>query len=71
MGGSPAWGFGEGLTTSHSKKPDCYKMLHRALDLGPVAGSCEQGNEPLGSIKGRELLDKLGAHQLLTKDSAP
>jgi hypothetical protein len=24
---------------------------------GPVAGSCEHGNEPSGSIKGREFLD--------------
>jgi hypothetical protein len=23
---------------------------------GPVAGSCEHGNEPLGSIKGEEFL---------------
>jgi hypothetical protein len=24
---------------------------------GPVAGSCEHGNEPLGYIKGKEFLD--------------
>jgi hypothetical protein len=24
---------------------------------GPVAGSCEHGNEPLGSIKGGEFLE--------------
>jgi hypothetical protein len=24
---------------------------------GPVAGSCEYGNEPSGSVKGREFLD--------------
>jgi hypothetical protein len=24
---------------------------------GPVAGSCEHGNEPLGSTKGGEFLD--------------
>jgi len=24
---------------------------------GPVAGSCEHGNEPSGFIKGREFLD--------------
>jgi hypothetical protein len=24
-----------------------------------VAGSCEHGNEPLGSLKGREFLDEL------------
>jgi hypothetical protein len=26
---------------------------------GPVAGYCEYGNEPLGSIKGGQFLDKL------------
>jgi len=26
------------------------------LMMGPVAGCCEYGNEPSGSIKGRELL---------------
>jgi hypothetical protein len=26
-------------------------------EWGPVAGSCEHGNEPSGSIKGREFLD--------------
>jgi hypothetical protein len=25
--------------------------------LGPVAGSCEDGNEPSGTIKGVEFLD--------------
>jgi len=28
-------------------------------EQGPVAGSCEQGNKPLGSIKGREFLKKM------------
>jgi hypothetical protein len=27
------------------------------LRLGPVAGSCEHGNEPSGSIKGGAFLD--------------
>jgi len=27
------------------------------IELGQVAGSCECGNEPLGSIKCREFLD--------------
>jgi hypothetical protein len=27
------------------------------LRMGPVAGSCEHGNEPSGSIKGGEFLD--------------
>jgi hypothetical protein len=26
---------------------------------GPVVGSCEHGNEPLGSIKGVEFIDRL------------
>jgi hypothetical protein len=29
------------------------------LGSGPLAGSCELGNEPLGSIKGREFFDYL------------
>jgi hypothetical protein len=36
-----------------------------------VAGSCEGGNEPPGSIKGGEFLDLLRDCQLLKKDSAP
>jgi hypothetical protein len=36
-----------------------------------VAGSCEHGNEPFGSIKGRELLDQLSNYQSLRKDSVP
>jgi hypothetical protein len=35
-----------------------------------VVGRCEHGNEPLGSIKGGEFLDKLSDYQLLKKDSA-
>jgi hypothetical protein len=29
---------------------------------GPAAGSCEHGNEPSGSIKGREFLDYLNEY---------
>jgi hypothetical protein len=50
----PSLGIGEGLTTAHRKKPDCYEILHRASEL---RGSFERGNEPSGSIKGREFLD--------------
>jgi hypothetical protein len=32
-GGPSAWGLGEGLTTPHHKKPACYEMLHRVLEL--------------------------------------
>jgi hypothetical protein len=38
---------------------------------GPVAGSCEYGNEPSGSIKGGEFLDWLSDYELLKMDSAP
>jgi hypothetical protein len=40
---------------AHCKKPGHYEMLLRALEL---AGCCEHGNEPLGSIKGRKFLDQ-------------
>jgi hypothetical protein len=33
--------------------------IHLAQDRGPVAGSCEHGNEPSVSIKGGEFLDWL------------
>jgi hypothetical protein len=36
-----------------------------------VADSCEHGNDPSGSIKGREFLDQTSDYQLLNKDSAP
>jgi len=42
-------------------------MGRRGLDscgsgYRPVVGSCKQGNKCSGSIKGRELLDKLNAY---------
>jgi hypothetical protein len=36
-----------------------------------VAGSCEHGNKPSGSIKGGEFLDFLSDCQLPKKDSVP
>jgi hypothetical protein len=36
-----------------------------------VAGRCEHGNEPSGSIKGEELLDQLSDSYLLKKEYAP
>ena len=50
-------------------------MLGYGLDRagsgqGQVAGTCEFGNEPSGSIKCGEFLDQLQAGQLLKKDSA-
>jgi len=53
-GGPPAWGLGEGLKTPHRKNPACYEILHRHLTF---AGSCGQGYEHSGSIKGEEFLD--------------
>jgi hypothetical protein len=35
---------------------------------GPVAGSCEHGNEPSRSINCGEFVDQLNACQLLKKD---
>jgi hypothetical protein len=35
-----------------------------------VAGSCEHGNEPSGSIKVGEFLDYLSNYQLLNRDCA-
>jgi len=49
------WALGKGLTTPHRKrKTACYEMLHMASEL---AGSCEHGNEPSGSIKDGKYLD--------------
>jgi hypothetical protein len=36
-----------------------------------VKGSCEHGNEPSGSIKGGEFLDRLSDHKIRKKDCAP
>jgi hypothetical protein len=33
-----------------------------------VAGSCEHGNEPSGSIRGEEVLDRMSNYQVLKKD---
>jgi hypothetical protein len=40
-------------------------------EQGQMIVSCEQRNEPLGSIKGGEFLNLLNDYQLLKKDSAP
>ena len=50
-------------------------MLGYGLDKagsgwGQVAGTCECGNEPSGSIKFGEFLDQLQTGQLLEKDCA-
>jgi len=49
---------------------DSVDWMHLAEDGGPVVGSCEHCNEPLGSMKGRKFLDLLSDYWLL-KDSAP
>jgi hypothetical protein len=41
------------------------------LKIGSVAGCCEDGNEPSGSIIGGEFIDYLNDYYLLKKDSAP
>jgi hypothetical protein len=38
------------------------------LRIDPMAGSCERGNEPAGSVKGGEFLDCLSDWWLLKKD---
>jgi hypothetical protein len=50
-----AWGLGEGLQVL-TVKTFSYEILHRASEF---AGPYEHGNEPSGSIKGRELLDQM------------
>jgi len=46
------WELGRGPTTHH-ERPVCYEYFHRASGL---AGFCEDGNKPSGSIKD-EFLD--------------
>jgi len=41
------------------------------MDWIDLAGSCECGNKPLGSIKRRDFLDLLTNCQLLKSDSVP
>jgi hypothetical protein len=41
------------------------------LRIGPLASSCEHGNEPSGPIKCVKFLDYLSDCYLLQKDSAP
>jgi hypothetical protein len=36
-----------------------------------VVDFCENGKEPLGSIKDQEFIDKLSDYQCIKKDSAP
>ena len=47
-----------------------YGLGRAGLKQGQVAGTCECGNEPSGSVKRGELLGYLRTGQLLKKDSA-
>jgi len=49
-------GFGETLPTLRRKRPAYFGMLPRASELMDF---CEDGNEPSGSIRGREFLEYL------------
>jgi hypothetical protein len=51
-------------------------MVSCGLDIsgsgqGPVAGCCEHGDEPSGSVKGAIFLDQLSDCQVLKEDIAP
>jgi hypothetical protein len=48
-----------------------YGLDRSVSGKGPVEESCERGNEPAGSIKYGEVLEKLHNWQLLKKGSAP
>jgi hypothetical protein len=49
-------------------KMDHKKIGCECVDWILVAGSCEHGNEPMGSAKDRKFLDKLSKYQLLKRD---
>jgi hypothetical protein len=55
--GPVAWGLGKGLTTHRHKRSASYGMLRAGPWKRPAAGSCEQGDEPSGSVKGGVFLD--------------
>ena len=48
-----------------------YGLDRAGSGYGQVAGTCECGDEPSGSIKCREFLDYLITGYLLKKDSTP
>jgi hypothetical protein len=55
----------EELTTPQLKKiePAIYEMLQSASEIFAI--SCKHGNETLGFIKGREIIDSLSRRTLL------
>jgi len=46
-------------------------LLSLVCYIIPTVGSCQHGDEPSGSVQGREFLDQLSAYWLLKEDSAP
>jgi hypothetical protein len=48
-----------------------YGLARSGSGWGPVEGSCERGNEPSGSVKRWEVLERLHHWQLPKKGSAP
>jgi hypothetical protein len=62
-GWSSSLRVGRRVNESLPKKKSLLRNVTQGLGLGqilwngPVAGSCEQGNEPSGSIKDRDYLD--------------
>jgi hypothetical protein len=62
MGGLPACELAEGITTppvEHQLVMKCYSGTGNwtsGSGWRPVAGSCERGNGPKGSLKSRDLL---------------
>ena len=48
-----------------------YGLDRSGSGYGQVAGTCECGNEPSGSIKCGEFLDQLRIGQFLKKNSTP
>jgi hypothetical protein len=50
---------------------ELYGLDRSGSGWGPVEGSCEHGNEPMGSINYWEVLEWLQNWQLLKKGSAP
>jgi hypothetical protein len=60
-------GVGRGAKNTHSKK-NVLRNITQGLGL---AGPCEHGDEPSGSITYCKFIEKLSDWRLLKKDSAP
>ena len=69
MGSPPTWGLADVLTNPHRKNLSCYELFTRKSRTWAdtlvrphsgeweVAGTCECGNEPSGSMKCEVFLD--------------